>query len=198
MKQFIWGVVLTALFLSWGSEKYWTYYAVMSSGGQDQPYRGCDFDVYYGHETGTTPKAVEGMWFYSKLAGWEMSPLVWFSKRTSYIFWTSLMVGAYFLSVHKLLQVQDGWIIALLTLKPFTMSIIFGNIQPMLGLLCLTPLGMVLAVTIKSYCSGFLVLFAIKRCAARKTCRPYSPSPGRSGHDDLSRHHLDHHEAATE
>ena len=192
MKPFIWGVVLTAVFLSWGSEKYYTYWAMTSkvNGSSEQPYKGIDFDVYYGHETGTTPENLEGSWFYSKLAGLEMSPVGWFRKSLSYALWTSLMVASYLVLLHKLLEVRDGWVIALLTLKPFTMSIIFGNIQPMLGLLCVSPWGMVLATSFKSYCAGFLVLFAIRRSLARKVWVERDSQIDRARYDDLHRHRL--------
>ena len=46
MKPFIWGIVLATLFLSWGSEKYYTYWATTSkvNGSSEQPYKGIDFD----------------------------------------------------------------------------------------------------------------------------------------------------------
>lgn len=184
MKPFIWGIILTSIFWSWTMQKYYTFWAVETNAPTiSQVPRGGDFGIYYGHVTGTATPQQEYDYLYPSHTKIELAWFSWFPKQTAYEIWTTLMLASYLILMHKLIKVQDGWIIALITLKPFLLVIVSGNIAAALPLLCVWPWGMVVASSFKCYCAGFLFLFALSGAL----CARRAASADRQRHSDLPR-----------
>jgi hypothetical protein len=182
LRAFIWAIILTSIFWSWTMQKYYTFWAVETHAPlQSQTSRGEDFGIYYAHVTGTGTPDQERGWLYPEHAKVELAWLGWFPRPVSYGIWSAVMIGSYLLLIHKLLRIADGWILALVTLKPFLLVIVSGNIGTALALLCVWPWGMVLATSIKCYCGGFIVLFA----ASRTLWTRNTQSVHRLGYDGL-------------
>ncbi len=189
-QAFIWGMILTSLFWQFGTSKYYTFYAVTTQAQRNTGARGESFDIYWNRVmSDRSPQArlewrktaYARDWWYSDLAGILLAPVGWFPRNVSYVLWTLLTVGSYLLIVKKLLEVDYDWIIALITLKPFLLLLVVGNIGPFLALLSLSPIGMLVACVFKCYCAGFLLLFAVQ--ARYRTKR--DESFDRPGYADL-------------
>jgi hypothetical protein len=100
-------------------------------------------------------------WLYKEYMVWVFSPIGWFNEWLSTRIWLFFMSLAYLSLVYRLLQVQNGWLIVLVTLKPFLGILLTGNIAPFLALLCTTPIGAILATFVKPYCAFFGLLYCM-------------------------------------
>jgi len=148
MKLFLFGFVVGALMLSYSGQRY--YAKVM---GWEQHY---DFWVYRQAALGDFGNG----WVYKNWLAPAFLPLTVGPEPFSVIWWTGLLSTSYLFLVWRLLYVEHGWIIVLITLKSAIEIISAGNVAILLLLLALSPIGAVLAVLLKPHFAGVGIIMA--------------------------------------
>lgn len=146
---------------------------------------GADHSIYWHVCNGDYQEWARGQWWYATTFtgpyGWlykdSLVPVfyiltfAWLPLPIASRLWIACMVLVYSIILVKLLRTEHGWTVALLTLKPFLVTLQAGNIAPLLSLMATTAPGAILAGCIKPFALGFVVLMAVARTLEQKAHR---------------------------
>ena len=143
---------------------------------------GSDHAIYWHSANGDYETWAQGEWWYAKTLtgpfGWiyqdSLKPVFyvvafgWLPLPIASRLWTVGMILVYSTILVKLLRTEHGWTMALVTLKPFLLTLQCGNIAPLLSLMATTVPGAILAGCVKPFVLGFVVLMALAGVMAKR------------------------------
>jgi hypothetical protein len=113
----------------------------------------CDFNGYYNFAHYGDRKE----WYYK-----DWLAFIW-RVIESYQLWYVLSSVCVLILVWKLLEVKWGWVMVAPCLKVAGWTLGSGNIQPILALACITPLGCLVAGLVKPQLLSFMGVHAFVR-----------------------------------
>jgi len=127
---------------------------------------GFDFPIYYyaakeGINSERVTEVAQG-WHYNNIIPYLFKPLTIFSLDVAFLIWYVILIFCWVIIIRFLVRRGlYGNILALVSFYPMLLNLELGQITPVLGALCLTPLGCVLAILIKPFCAILLIPYFI-------------------------------------
>lgn len=111
-------------------------------------------------------------WVYKDYWRFLFLPMHLVNFKTAFLIWAGLQTISFITLTHYLFKVKYGWIFILAALPAYKGLLQCGNIDAILALAFIYPVGSVLAGILKPHLLVFTVLHAIRaRYRARKTQR---------------------------
>lgn len=83
-------------------------------------------------------------------------PFTWIDFKTGFFIWMVILTTSYLYLSKRIMEHDYGFLFALAGIKPFLCSLEAGSILPILAVAMLTPIGTLLAGSIKYWPFGFL------------------------------------------
>lgn len=154
----------------WLLSSYWTYpaYSRLHLQGWTMDEFGADFHVYYQAAKGnyhwsetivardsTIPHA---SWYYPNWTANIFKPFTVLPFESAFTIWFTINLLCSILIIWKLSATFYGKFFVFILLKPLYWMLSAGNIAPILGALCVTEIGVVLAALVKPYLAILLLL----------------------------------------
>jgi hypothetical protein len=95
-------------------------------------------------------------WLYPHWAAKLWVPFTWLDFETGFFIWMMILTASYLYLSKKIMEYDYGFLFALAGIKPFLCSLEGGSILPILAAAMLTPIGTLLAGSIKYWPFGYL------------------------------------------
>lgn len=119
---------------------------------------GYDWQIYYNFSKYGT----EWGWLYADWVKYVFKPFTLLPMEWAFGAWYAVLVSCWLYLVYRVRRTfgQSGfaWVLFAFSFYPMLLVLELGQVTPLLAVLCLTPLGTVLAGIIKPYCFGFLLV----------------------------------------